>query len=124
MPETEMNEAIEFVRTHPQTYLATVDDGTPWVRAMQVARVDDAGSIWYATALSSNKVRQARLNPQVCLAVWGDGRHCRVFGRAEIITDAAVKHQLWEDSWRTYFRGEDDPEYVLLKVVPQHAELN
>jgi len=124
MPETAMKEAIEFVRTHPQTYLATIDDGTPWVRAMQVARVDDAGSIWYATALSSNKVRQVRLNPQVCLAIWADGRHCRVFGRAEIVTDAAVKRQLWEDSWRTYFRGEDDPEYVLLKVVPERAELN
>ncbi|UCH34159.1 MAG: pyridoxamine 5'-phosphate oxidase family protein [Armatimonadota bacterium] len=119
-----MSEAIEFLMKHPETYLATVDNGAPWVRAMQIARIDDEGSIWYATALSSSKVGQVRRNPRVCLAVWADGRQCRVFGSAELITDAAVKHQLWDDSWRTYFRAEEDPEYVLLKVVPERAELS
>jgi general stress protein 26 len=124
MHDTRTTEALEFLRKYPDTYLATVDGGTPWVRAMHVARVDDDGSIWYATALSSNKVAQIRRNPSVCLAVYADGRHCRVFGRAEVVMDAAAKHQLWEDSWRAYFGGEADPEYVLLKVVPDRTELN
>ena len=39
-------EILSFVRSHPTSFLATVDHGEPRVRAMQTAYIDDEGLVF------------------------------------------------------------------------------
>jgi general stress protein 26 len=124
MQKNQLQDAVVFLRKHPSTYLATVQDSKPWVRAMQIASVDDDGTIWYATGLSTNKVGQIRENPQVCISIYEAGTSLRIFGVAEIITASELKDKFWQESWSTFFTSRDDPEYVLIRVLPQTLELH
>ena len=123
MEQTTLAKVVAFLRAHPETYLATVSGDIPWVRAMHAARVEEDGTVWYATARSTSKVAQLAQNPKVSLAVYADGQHARVFGTAVVIDDTQTKHDLWEEDWRVYFAGKDDPQYVLIKVTPERVEL-
>jgi general stress protein 26 len=47
-----------------------------------------------------------------------------VTGRATLVDDAARKRELWSAVVRPWFPGgAEDPELVLLKLQPEHAEL-
>ena len=123
MDQTTLAQVTMYLREHPSTFLATVAGQEPWVRAMWVARIDDDGTLWYATELHSNKVMQIRQNPCVSVA-GGEGQHgFRLFGIAEVVTDPAQKASLWQESWTTYFTGADDPNLALLKITPSRVEV-
>jgi len=115
--------AVAFLRKRPITYLATSDPAGPAVRAMVVAEVEDDGTIWYATGTYTNKVRQISKDPKVSISTWEQGKYLRVLGKAELVEDEAIKKKLWQDSWRTYFSGSDDPTLVLVKIKPDKIEL-
>ncbi|KPK82965.1 MAG: hypothetical protein AMJ81_08720 [Phycisphaerae bacterium SM23_33] len=117
------SEAIEFVRDHPTSHLATVEDNAPYTRIMQVFQVDDDFCIWYVSGASSNKVRQIRKCPKVCVSIWESGRDARVLGSAQVLTDERTRRQMWREEWKRFFpKGRDDPEYCLLKVTPETVE--
>jgi len=123
MDKTTLAQVTAYLREHPSTFLATVAGQEPWVRAMWVARIDDDGTLWYATGLHSNKVMQIRQNPHISVA-GGEGQHgIRLFGIAEIVIDPALKAALWEDTWTAYFAGKDDPNLALLKITPTRLEV-
>ena len=122
MTSEAFRDAVAFLRDHPDTYLATLEGDEPWVRAMRLARVDDDGTLWYATWGSSNKVRQIRQHDKVCVIADNDDVLLRIFGAAQIVADPAVKQALWHDSWAEYFTGRDDPNYVLVMVAPYRTE--
>lgn len=122
MDQTTLAQVTTYLREHPSTFLATVAGQEPWVRAMWVARIDDDGTLWYATGLHSNKVMQIRQNPRVSVA-GGEGQHgVRLFGTAEVVTNPAQKAALWQEFWTTYFTGADDPNLALLKIIPSRVE--
>ncbi|MHB9133847.1 MAG: pyridoxamine 5'-phosphate oxidase family protein [Armatimonadota bacterium] len=118
MTENKINEAVALLRACPVSYLATVEDGGPSVRPMMTARVDDDGTVWYATGATSAKMRQVAQNPKVCVSVYQDLVDVRVYGTAEIVGDPAVKAELWQDGWAQYFGSKDDPSYGLIKITP------
>lgn len=116
-------EAMAFVRANPVGHLATVEDDAPYTRVMHAARVDDDFSIWYCCGASSNKVRQIRKCPRVCLTFWQAPADLRVLGSAEVLTDQQNRHEMWQDEWQRFFpKGRDDPEYCLIKVTPEVVE--
>lgn len=123
MDQATVSQVMQFFREHPSTFLATAAGDQPWVRAMWVARIEDDGTLWYATGLTSDKVAQIRQNPRVCVAGGEGMTGARLVGRAEIVTDAATKAALWEDSWSNYFAGKDDPDYTLIRITPEQGEV-
>ena len=42
-------------------------------------------------------------------------------GRMEILTDQRLREILWNDGWRIYWSGPDDPDYVILRLKPAEA---
>ena len=123
MSEEAKKEALEFVGNHRTSHLATVEGDQPVVRVMEIVRIDDDFSIWYATGASSNKIRQIRSCPNVCITVCEAHTDLRVFGKAEVVDDREIKNQLWQDEWNQYWpKGKEDPEYILIKVSPEKVE--
>lgn len=116
-------EAQGVARLAKISVLATTAGKAPWVRFMEQIKIDDNFSLWYATALSSAKVKQIKSNPKVCALIFKEDKDLRIFGKAKIITDKKTRYSLWQDRWQDYFsQGRDDSEYVLLKVVPERIE--
>jgi general stress protein 26 len=90
---------------------------------MHAFRIDDDFTVWYCCGASSNKVRQIRKCPKVCVTFWEAGKDLRVLGSAELLTDRQTRHQMWQEEWKSFFRqGRDDPDYCLIKVTPDTVE--
>ncbi len=116
--------------------LATVNGPVPRLRALWNLRRQDrfpsaAGFCrkqcliaYFATSVSSGKIRDIRANPAVSLYYCDADNVCGVMlaGRAEIVADPGLKRTLWHDSWSIYWAGgAADPDYCVLRVTPYEA---
>jgi len=131
MEETFMNdleERIWKVLSSKQTAaLATVTAaGAPWVRYVSVESDPDF-TLRFCTSRASHKVRHIEGNPEVHLTCGNlqppdDSAYLQVAGRAEIRGDAATKLKYWQEGWKAYFQGPEDPDYVMVFVRPYRIE--
>jgi general stress protein 26 len=107
--------------------LATVTaDGRPWVRFVTVRMAPDL-SLRIVTGASTRKAAEIRACPHVHLTCGSlkppdDSVYLQIAGRAEISTDPEEKRTLWIDEYLRYFKGADDPEYIVLRVHPDLIE--
>lgn len=124
MTNEQITQLISLARQFPVHYLATVNGQSPVVRSMWLARCDDDGTIWYASARNTEKVNDIRQNPLVGIAMYAPDKDIRVQGKAEIIDDPETKNALWQPSWTMYFASNSDPEYLLIKITPSSMQVN
>ena len=109
--------------------LATVTaTGAPWVRYVTIESDPDF-TLRFCTSLGSRKARQITDNPAVHLTCGNlqppdDSAFLQIVGRAEIRSDEATKTLYWQDEWRRYFKGPDDPDYIMVFVHPDLIEYN
>lgn len=112
--------------------LATVNGTRPRLRALCNLRRPDRFpsaaafcraqglTAFLATSLASGKIGDIRANPAVA-AYYCDAANARgvmLSGRAEILTDPALKGALWHDSWAMYWPARAaDPDYCVLRVA-------
>ncbi|MCU0237184.1 MAG: pyridoxamine 5'-phosphate oxidase family protein [Acidobacteria bacterium] len=127
---TELEEKIWNVLNKPQTAaLATISaGGAPWVRYVTI-RADMDFTLNFCTALSTRKASEIAANPNIHLTC-GDllppdgSAYLQIAGRAEIRSDAATRSKYWQEGWRRYFSGPDDPDYIIVFVHPSRIEYN
>lgn len=107
--------------------LATIaETGTPWVRFVAGRMLPDL-SIWFSTHLSSRKIGQIKANPVVHATLGASDFRAmewlQVQGTARISTDQADRDSFWFDGLRAYVKGADDPEYAVVKIIPERIEI-
>lgn len=102
---------LDFVRGHPTSFMATVEDGEPRVRAMQTAHIDDEGLV-FCTGIHKSVCRQLLANAAVELAYWSekDGFQLRVRGQMRPVDSMDLKIHIVETSFA-----------FLKPVVAQHG---
>jgi general stress protein 26 len=127
---TELEEKIWKILDRPQTAaLATISEsGAPWVRYVTIRAAGDF-TLNFCTARSTRKAREIAANPAVHLTCGSlqppDGSaFLQIAGRAEIHSDAAIRLKYWQEGWRRYFKGADDPDYIMVFVHPSRIEYN
>ncbi len=118
---------LDLLKKHHLAVLATItEDGKPWARYVAVNVAPDL-TIRTATFKNSRKVAQVKKNPEVHLTCGYDGDmmtpYVQIQGRAEVIDDKKERHDLWNDHFKAYFKGPDDPNYVVMIVHPYRIEL-
>jgi general stress protein 26 len=133
MEETFMDELekkIWNILSRAQTAaLATMTAaGAPWVRYVTIESDPDF-TIRFCTSLGSRKVRHITANPGVHLTCGNlqppdDSAFLQISGCAEICSDQEIKVRHWREGWRRYFKGPDDPDYVMVFVRPLRIEFN
>jgi general stress protein 26 len=105
--------------------LATVQEGKPAVRFMALIGLDDLTLIG-ATMKSSRKVEQIKKNPEVSLTIWSGKNfsdpYVMIQGKALVHEDLETKKKFWNPKMEVYFQKPENPEYVVLKFVPQRIE--
>lgn len=126
----ELEETIWKIIEKPQTAaLATISaGGAPWVRYVTI-RAESDFTLTFCTGRSTRKAKQLMANPDVHLTCGNlqppdDSAYLQIVGRAEIRSDAATKLNYWQEGWRRYFTGPDDPDYIMVFIRPSRIEYN
>jgi len=108
--------------------LATVTpDGRPWVRYVTLL-AKTGFPLVFCTDVHSRKMAHIRANPEVHLTSGNleppdDSVYLQIQGRAEVSTDPSARSRYWKKEWTRYFKGPDDPNYVIVEVAPYRIEL-
>ena len=105
--------------------VATIQEGKPAVRFMALIGLDDLTLIG-ATMKSSRKVEQIKKNPEVALTIWSgknfNDPYVMIQGKGNVHEDPETKKKFWNPKMEVYFQKPENPEYVVLKFVPQRIE--
>lgn len=104
------------------TVVSVDADGYPRPVQMSKIRAKGFSEVWMATDAASVKVRDFRLNAKagLCYDHYGDGVSLR--GTVEVVTDEALRREMWQDWFIHHFPGgATDPSYVLLRFVGTEA---
>ncbi len=93
-------------------------------RPMAVARVDEKTDLWLITSRDSEKVREIKADARVQVHGQDGWTSCVVIaGRATVVDDRAMIHEVWKPSFKAWFPdGADDPNIALLHVIGEQAE--
>lgn len=118
--------AAELIKRSRYSKLITFGtDGAPRGRVMTNLPMGKDMVIWFATGLSTSKIRDIRKNPNVSVFVDDpyDMSNASIIGRAEIVTDERMKKKFWQEVFGFFFPGgPTDPDYCLLKITPKKVE--
>ncbi len=127
MAESEKEKIVAIIRALAENgVMATCDGDAPVVRCMTPIVEDDL-AIWVTTTASTNKVKQIRRNPRVCLLL-GDPpthgeREVSVRGKAEIVPDLATRKRIWGLAPFNLFdhfpNGPESPDFCVLRILPE-----
>jgi general stress protein 26 len=117
---------VELITRNKYSKLITVGlDGAPHGRIMTNLPLGNNMVIWFATGLSTNKIKDIKKNPNVSVFVDDpdDQTNASIIGKAEIVTDDRLRKKYWQEPFSLYFpRGPSDPGYCLLKITPKKVE--
>jgi len=124
MAQNELKHIIsQFFKTYEYSNLITIDaSGCPKGRMMENLPLGDDLVFWFATGIQSNKVQEIRNNPHASVFVYRPSDHSSIsaVGAAEVVTSDVVRAEKWKEKWTAFWKqGPSDPNYALIKVVPQ-----
>jgi general stress protein 26 len=117
-----IGELIQDVRICMMATLGS--DGTIDSRPMATQETEFDGTVWFLTKHESGKVQEIQDDSHVTL-VYSDPKNYSFVsakGKAQISTDKAKIHELWNPMFKAWFpEGEDDPSIAVLKVAISEA---
>ena len=90
-----IQQAIEFLREHPEGVLATVSNNRPQTRVFQVMKIEDS-TLYFATAPQKAVWRQLQANPAVEFLVLHDCVSVRCSGTALFDVDDDTKCWIYD----------------------------
>lgn len=122
---TIIEKAIALLAQCEEVTIASINaDGFPRPVPMAKGRTAGCNEVWMATGANSEKVADFRINPKagLCYSLHGDSVALR--GTVEIVTDAKIREEMWQDWYIHHFPGgPSDPNYVLLHFIGTDATL-
>jgi general stress protein 26 len=105
--------------------LATRFAGGLRARPLEARPDRDAGLIWFVTDLRSSKEEEIETEHDVGL-VFIDAKkkaYLSITARAEVLRDHAKAAEIWKETDNVWWKGPDDPNVCVLRVIPATAEL-
>jgi general stress protein 26 len=115
---------IELARKIPIAMLSTIDgEGHIVSRPMSPREITDEGDIWIFAERDSRDVAEIQMNPNVGLTLTSGSSFVSFAGTAEIVTDRARAHELWDAAVEAWLPdGPDDDATVLIRILAESGE--
>ena len=91
---------------------------------MSTQKVEDDGTIWFFSTRDSERNRHLSRSPraQVLFGDSGQYDYISLYGRAEVIVDAARAEELWTPFVKVWFpEGPSDPDLTLIRFRPEEG---
>jgi general stress protein 26 len=90
---------------------------------MDLQRVEDDGTMYFATSTSTVKTSEIEADPRVQVAFQGKTRFAVVDGQARLSQDRALIDELWKEDWKLWFpEGKAQPDLAIVIVTPDRGE--
>ena len=116
-----MKEKAEQLLQRCEVVVITSVNEEGYPRPVPMSKIKSEG---YSTGNDSLKTKDFRLNPKAGLCYSENGNSVALTGEVEVITDAEIKKELWQEWFIAHFPlGPADPNYVLLKFKGQKATI-
>lgn len=126
MQQNDRNERKEFLdllKNFDAAMLVTERNDELRSRPMAIAEATEDGRLWFVTSVDSAKMDEITEHPQVNVTMQADRKFLSVSGTTRATRDPDKIDQLWNDALGVWFEeGREDPELILLEVVPTYAE--
>ena len=98
------------------------EEGYPRVCVISKIKTEGIRTVWMATGTNSTKTTHFRQNPKASLCYYLGGDSVTLLGQIEIVHDAIIKQELWQDWFIAHFpKGASDPEYCILRFNAHQA---
>lgn len=106
--------------------MATIEGNKPHSRYMTF--YNDHFTLYTVTKKDTHKVEELSKNPYTHILIGYDGKgfgdsYLEIEGKAEVSSDEGMKEKVWNKALRFWFDGPDDPNMVVLKIVPTQIRL-
>ncbi|MEI5908584.1 pyridoxamine 5'-phosphate oxidase family protein [Bacillus spongiae] len=121
MSENIKQKIVSFLDTNKIGTLATIVDKKPFTRYMMFHHEELI--LYTATNEHSHKVENILTQPYVHILLGFPGDelskpYIEVAAKAEIEHSQTLKEKIWNECLKHWIDSPDDPEYLLLKLVP------
>lgn len=105
--------------------IAIIDEnGYPRASTISNIKTEGVKTVWFATGLNSGKVKCIKQNNKVGVCYTDGCNNVTLIGTIEILLEAEIKKQLWEDWFINHFpEGVTDSNYCILKFTTKNALL-
>lgn len=101
--------------------MATIQENKPYTRYMTF--FNDEFTFYTATSKQTEKVDELERNPHTHLLIGYDGKgfgdeYLAIEGTVIISSDERLKEKVWNKHMAHWFSGPEDPNLIILKVLP------
>ena len=106
--------------------LALIDlDGYPTAATISPSRIDGIRRITFCTGTGSNWAKRIEKcgHASVCFNSGAEQYNITLVGDIEVVTDLAVKKEMWYDGMGYYFKGPEDPNFCVLEFRTKRYSL-
>ncbi|WP_153796455.1 pyridoxamine 5'-phosphate oxidase family protein [Foetidibacter luteolus] len=126
LTSTEAVEKLKEIIKDTKTclFVTRLQDVPLAARPMSSLDVDDDGNIYFFSKAGSEKNVDIEADEKVQLFYSNNSgyEYLSVYGKAEILKDRELAHDLWTPIAKTWFNeGKDDPTLTIIKVIPHDA---
>lgn len=116
-----LKEIVE--RIDEAMFVTKARNGSLRARPMAIAEIEDDGTLWFVTALDSEKIEEVGNDSVSAVVGQKDGTFLSISGLTEIIWDRDRIDAIWRPGFDRWFeKGKDDPRAAALRFVPVRAE--
>lgn len=105
--------------------LALIDEnGYPTASTITAAKSEGIEWVFFGTGLASNKAKRIEKcnRAAICFNTGGE-YNITLVGTIEIMTDPAIKQEMWYSGLENHFSGADDPNYCVLRFKTERYNL-
>ena len=104
--------------------LALLDEnGCPTASTISPAKAQGIEWITFCTGLEANSAKRSRNCPRACVCFSTGEYNISLVGGMEVVTDAAVKREMWYEGLENHFSGPDDPNFCVLRFQTRRYNL-
>ena len=104
--------------------LALLDtDGYPTASTISVSKADGIKWLTFCTGLGSNKTPRIEKCNRASVCFNAIDHNITLVGTIEVLTDPAIKKEMWYEGLRAHFSGPDDPNYCVLRFATKRYNL-
>jgi len=122
----DVSKLVELVKDVRSCMLITIEKYTDLLsgRPMGISQVDEDGTIWFFSKNTTQKIEEIEQNKQISLAIISESKniYLMINGTATLSYDYEKMEELWNPAMKAWFpQGLEDPDMILIKVVPSEA---
>lgn len=119
-------QAIKIISDHRTGVLSSVENNKPHSRYMTFYNQDL--TLYTPTKMDTEKTDEIEKNPSVAVLLGYEEKgqtdaYVEISGTSSINTSPDLKKQFWDESFKQYFKGPEDPNFGFIEIQPETVRI-